>query len=103
MRSILILEENRINFRLCSDLLEAHGHHVDGDRHLIPVMRRVLKTKPDLIVTGILLPELSGLSFIRWIRTTPHLANLRVLVVTAFAMKGDKEKIESYGPDYYMA
>jgi two-component system cell cycle response regulator DivK len=102
MSSILILEDNALNFKLWSDLLESQGYEVAGDGHQIPVMRRALQTKPDLIITGIQQPEFSGLTFLRWIRTTPQIADVSVLVVTAFGMKGDKEKIESHGADYYL-
>ena len=95
-RKILIVEDNELNMKLFHDLLEVHGYETfqtkDGREH-----------RPDLILMDIQLPEVSGLEVTKWIKEDDELKSIPVIAVTAFAMKGDEEKIRSGGCEAYIA
>jgi two-component system cell cycle response regulator DivK len=59
--------------------------------------------KPDLILMDIQLPEVSGLEVTKWIKEDENLKSIPVIAVTAFAMKGDEEKIREGGCEAYIA
>ena len=59
--------------------------------------------RPDLILMDIQLPEVSGLEVTKWIKADDELKSIPVIAVTAFAMKGDEEKIRSGGCEAYIA
>ena len=58
---------------------------------------------PDLILMDIQLPEVSGLEVIRWIKEDEALRHIPVIAITAFAMKGDEEKIRQGGCEAYLS
>ena len=58
---------------------------------------------PDLILMDIQLPEVSGLDVTKWIKEDEELKGIPVIAVTAFAMKGDEEKIRNGGCEAYIA
>jgi two-component system cell cycle response regulator DivK len=102
-KKILIVEDNELNMKLFHDLLEVHGYETyqtkDG-REAIPLAR---EHHPDLILMDIQLPEVSGLEVTKWIKEDEDLRSIPVIAVTAFAMKGDEEKIRSGGCEAYIA
>ncbi|MFZ1990369.1 MAG: response regulator, partial [Alphaproteobacteria bacterium] len=59
--------------------------------------------RPDLILMDIQLPEVSGLEVTKWLKEDDELAGIPVIAVTAFAMKGDEEKIREGGCEAYIA
>ena len=61
------------------------------------------RDRPDLILMDIQLPEISGLEVTKWLKEDPDLAPIPVIAVTAFAMKGDEEKIRKGGCEAYLA
>src|SRR5262249_25889347 len=100
---VLIVEDNDLNTKLFRDLLEAHGYrtaHTHDGMEVIPLTRQ---HKPDLIVMDIQLPEISGLDVIKWLKSDPALKSIPVIAVTAFAMKGDEEKIRAGGCEEYLS
>lgn len=103
MAKILIVEDNEMNMRLFSDLLKSKGHTViqclDGKKAL----ETALAEKPDLILMDIQMPEISGLEVTALIRQTPEIAQTKIIAVTAFAMKGDEQKIIDGGCNGYIA
>jgi two-component system cell cycle response regulator DivK len=100
---VLIVEDNELNAKLFRDLLEAHGirtiHSPDG-KHVLKIAR---EHKPNLILMDIQLPEVSGLEVTRWLKNDDELKTIPVIAVTAFAMKGDEEKIRAGGCEDYMS
>lgn len=102
-KSVLIVEDNDLNMKLFNDLLQAHGYRtirsVDG-RDAIDLVRR---HRPDLVLIDIQLPEISGLDVTRHLKADPSLRAIPVVAVTAFAMKGDEEKMRAGGCDGYVA
>ena len=63
----------------------------------------VRKLRPDLILMDIQLPQVSGLEVTRWIKDDPELRAIPVVAVTAFAMKGDEERIREGGCEAYLS
>ncbi|MFC5305979.1 response regulator [Azospirillum picis] len=103
MKTVLIVEDNELNMKLFHDLLEAHGYGTLQTRDGMEAMRLAREHRPDLILMDIQLPEVSGLEVTRWIKDDPDLRRIPVVAVTAFAMKGDEEKIRQGGCEDYVA
>lgn len=102
-RKVLIVEDNALNMRLFSDLLEASGYAtlqcVDGAK----AVGIALEEKPDLIVMDIQLPEVSGLDITRWLKDDERTASIPVLAVTAFAMRTDEMLVREAGCEGYLS
>lgn len=102
-KTVLIVEDSELNMRLFNDLLEAFGYRTvktkDG-RQAVPLAR---EHKPDLIIMDIQLPEISGLEITDRLKKDPDLRAIPVVAVTAFAMRGDEQKILSAGCDAYLS
>jgi CheY-like chemotaxis protein len=103
MSKILIAEDNPVNRELLRELLEVRGHTVveacDGEEAL----RIIEQTQPDLVLLDIGMPLLDGFGVIRKIRENPRFASMPVVAVTAYAMRGDREKILSSNFDGYLS
>ena len=103
MSKILIAEDNPVNRELLRELLEVRGHAVveacDGEEAL----RIIEQTQPDLVLLDIGMPLLDGFGVIRKIRENPRFASMPVVAVTAYAMRGDREKILSSNFDGYLS
>lgn len=102
-KTVLIVEDNELNMKLFRDLLEAHGYETVGTRNGIEALDLARKHRPDLILMDIQLPEVSGLDVTRWIKDDPELQTTPVVAVTAFAMKGDEERIRQGGCEAYLS
>lgn len=102
-KTVLIVEDNELNMKLFHDLLEAHGYRTLQTRDGMEAMRMARQHGPDLILMDIQLPEVSGLEVTRWIKEDAELRSIPVVAVTAFAMKGDEEKIRQGGCEDYIA
>lgn len=102
-RKVLIVEDNDLNMKLFNDLLEAHGYSTLQTRDGIEALRMAREHRPDLIVMDIQLPEVSGLEVTKWLKEDDALRAIPVIAVTAFAMKGDEERIRDGGCEAYIA
>ncbi len=102
-KKVLIVEDNELNMKLFNDLLEAHGYITFQTRDGMEAMNMARTHQPDLIVMDIQLPEVSGLDITKWLKDDPELKRIPVIAVTAFAMKGDEEKIREGGCEDYIA
>lgn len=100
---VLIVEDNELNMKLFHDLLEAHGYDTIQTRDGMDALRLARKHRPDLILMDIQLPEVSGLEVTKWLKEDDELRVIPVVAVTAFAMKGDEEKIREGGCEDYIA
>jgi len=102
-KTVLIVEDNDLNMKLFNDLLQANGYQTlqtkDG-REAIDLARA---NRPDLILMDIQLPEISGLEITKMLKEDDELKAIPVIAVTAFAMKGDEEKIREGGCEGYIA
>lgn len=102
-KKILIVEDNELNMRLFNDLLEAHGYEIIQARQGIEALKQARQHLPDLILMDIQLPEISGLEVTKWIKEDEELKTIPVIAVTAFAMKGDEQRIRESGCEGYIA
>jgi two-component system cell cycle response regulator DivK len=102
-KKVLIVEDNELNLKLFHDLLEAHGYDTLQTKDGMEVMQLAREHKPNLILMDIQLPEVSGLEVTKWIKEDEELKSIPVIAVTAFAMKGDEEKIREGGCEAYIA
>jgi two-component system, cell cycle response regulator DivK len=102
-KTVLIVEDNELNMKLFRDLLEAHGYQTAGTSNGFEALDLVRKLRPDLILMDIQLPQVSGLEVTRWIKDDPELRSIPVVAVTAFAMKGDEERIREGGCEAYLS
>ena len=103
MAKILIVEDNALNIKLFCDLLAAHGHQpeaVTDSRNAIDAARSF---SPDLVITDIQLPHVSGLDLIRLIRKDEELASVPIMAVTAYSARGDEERIRAAGAQAYVS
>jgi two-component system cell cycle response regulator DivK len=102
-KTVMIVEDNELNMKLFHDLLEAHGYQTVGTRNGIEALDLARKHRPDLILMDIQLPEVSGLEVTKWLKEDPELQAIPVVAVTAFAMKGDEERIREGGCEAYLS
>lgn len=102
-KTVLVVEDNELNMKLFHDLLEAHGYNILQTKDGMEALRMARHHKPDLILMDIQLPEVSGLEVTKWIKEDDDLSTIPVIAVTAFAMKGDEEKIREGGCEAYIA
>lgn len=100
---VLIVEDNELNMKLFHDLLEAQGYDILQTRDGMEALRMARQHRPDLILMDIQLPEVSGLEVTKWIKEDDDLKAIPIIAVTAFAMKGDEEKIREGGCEAYIA
>ena len=102
-KTILIVEDNELNMKLFNDVLQAHGYETIQTREGMEALRLTKENRPDLILMDIQLPEVSGLEVTKWIKADKDIRDIPVIAVTAFAMKGDEEKIRQGGCEAYIA
>ncbi|HUG62783.1 MAG TPA: response regulator [Methylomirabilota bacterium] len=102
-KTVLIVEDNELNMKLFHDLLEAHGYNTIQTRNGIEALDLARANRPDLILMDIQLPEVSGLEVTKWIKEDDDLRAIPVIAVTAFAMKGDEERIRQGGCEAYIS
>jgi len=102
-KKVLIVEDNDLNMKLFNDLLVAHGYGTLQTRDGIEALALARQHRPDLILMDIQLPEVSGLQVTQWIKKDADLRMIPIIAVTAFAMKGDEEKIRDGGCEAYIA
>jgi len=102
-KTVLIVEDNELNMKLFHDLLDAHGYKTIQTRDGLEALDLARKHRPDLILMDIQLPEVSGLEVTKWLKEDDSLKSIPVIAVTAFAMKGDEEKIREGGCEAYIS
>ena len=102
-KTVLIVEDNELNMKLFHDLLEASGYKTILTRSGLEAMDLARKHRPDLILMDIQLPEVSGLEVTKWLKEDDELRSIPVIAVTAFAMKGDEERIRQGGCEAYLS
>jgi two-component system, cell cycle response regulator DivK len=102
-KTVLVVEDNELNMKLFHDLLEANGYNIIQTRNGLEAMDLARTHHPDLILMDIQLPEVSGLDVTKWIKEDEELRAIPVIAVTAFAMKGDEERIRAGGCEAYLS
>ncbi len=102
-KTILIVEDNKLNMRLFDDLLQAHGYSTLQAKVCTEALALTEEYRPDLILMDIKLPRISGLEITKMIKDKKELRHIPVIAVTAFASKEDEEKMIGGGCDGYIA
>jgi two-component system, cell cycle response regulator DivK len=102
-KTVLVVEDNELNMKLFHDLLEANGYNIVQTRNGLEAIDLAREHRPDLILMDIQLPEVSGLEVTKWIKEDDELRSIPVIAVTAFAMKGDEERIRQGGCEAYLS
>ena len=102
-KTVLIVEDNELNMKLFRDLLMAYGYKTIQTRSGMEALALARAHDPDLILMDIQLPEVSGLEVTKWIKEDYRLAEIPIVSVTAFAMKGDEQRILQGGCEAYLS
>ena len=102
-KKVMIVEDNELNMKLFRDLIEASGYETVRTRNGLEVLDLARTHRPDLILMDIQLPEVSGLDVTKWLKEDSELHVIPVIAVTAFAMKGDEERIREGGCEAYIS
>jgi len=102
-KTILIVEDNDLNMKLFNDLLQAHGYNTLQANDGSEALGMAREHQPDLILMDVQLPDISGLEVTKRLKSDNHLKSIPVVAVTAFAMKGDEEKILNGGCEGYIS
>ena len=102
MAKILIVEDNALNIKLFCDLLAAHGHEPQAVTDSRQALDAARDFAPELVITDIQLPHVSGLELIRMLRKDEKLGAVPIMAVTAYASAGDEERIRTAGAEAYV-
>jgi two-component system, cell cycle response regulator DivK len=102
-KKVLVVEDNELNLRLFCDLLRAHDYEAEAVRDGREALDRARAFEPDLIVMDIQMPHVTGLELTEAIRADADLQAIPIMAVTAYAGKGDEERIRAAGADAYVS
>ena len=102
-KRILVVEDNDLNRKLFCDVLKANGFEVEPLADGTAALDTARQMMPDLIIMDIQLPEVSGVDLIEQTKRDLHLQSIPVLAVTAYAAKGDEERIRAAGAAGYLS
>lgn len=102
-KTVLVVEDNELNLRLFCDLLNAHGYSAHAVRDGRDCVAKARELVPDLIIMDIQLPHVSGLDLITQLKADGQLAAVPIMAVTAYAGKGDEDRIRAAGAEAYVS
>ncbi len=102
-KKLMIVEDNELNLKLFTDLLRAHQFIVEGVRDGRLALEHAQMFAPDLVIMDIQLPHVSGIDLIEAMQKDAALSAIPVLAVTAYAGKGDEERIRAAGARGYLS
>lgn len=100
---VLVVEDNQMDLELVKDLLEAAGYSVlpaQGGREALAI---AIDEHPDLILMDIQLPEMDGLEITRLLKQDQTTRDIKIVALTAHAMRGDEERAREAGCSGYIA
>ena len=100
---LLIVEDDPKNMKLLLMTLRPHGYVLLEAEDGQEALKIAVRDKPDLIIMDIQLPKVSGLEVTRMLRQMPAFNHVPIIAITAYAMKGDKEKFIESGCDAYLS
>ena len=103
MAKILVVEDNALNIKLFCDLLAAHGHETEAVLDSRLALDAARTFKPDLVITDIQLPHVTGLELMELIRQDEGLREVPIMAVTAYSGVGDDERIRAAGAQAYVS
>jgi len=103
LAKILVVEDNALNIKLFCDLLTAHGHQPEAVLDSRLALDAARTFKPDLVITDIQLPHVTGLELMELIRKDEDLHDVPIMAVTAYSGVGDDERIRAAGAQAYVS
>jgi two-component system cell cycle response regulator DivK len=103
MKRVLVAEDNAVNRELIRELLELRGYEVSEACDGQEALQMIEASPPDILLLDLGMPKLDGFGVIKKVRENPQLAGLPVLAVTAYAMRGDREKALDAGFNGYVS
>jgi two-component system cell cycle response regulator DivK len=103
LAKILVVEDNALNIKLFCDLLTAHGHETEPVTDSRDALNAALAFHPDLVITDIQLPYITGIELMEMIRAEEELKDVPIMAVTAYAAAGDEERIRAAGAQAYVS
>ena len=103
MAKILVVEDNALNIKLFCDLLNAHGHETEPVTDSRDALEAARSFAPDLVITDIQLPHLSGLELMALLRADEQFREVPIMAVTAYAAPGDDQRIRAAGASAYVS
>ncbi len=102
-KKVLVVEDNELNLKLFCDLLRAHDYVAEPVRDGREAVERAREFAPDMIIMDIQLPNVSGLDLIETLKADEQLKPIPIMAVTAYAAKGDEERIRAAGAEAYVS
>ncbi len=102
-KRVLVVEDNELNLKLFCDLLRAHGYEAEGVKDARLAIDRATTFAPEIIIMDIQMPHISGLELIEAMRRDMILRRIPIMAVTAYAGKGDEDRIRAAGADAYVS
>jgi two-component system cell cycle response regulator DivK len=102
-QKILVVEDNELNLKLFCDLLRAHGYEAEPVRDGREAVERARAFAPDLVIMDIQMPHITGLEIIEQMKADGELKAIPIMAVTAYAAKGDEERIRDAGAEGYVS
>ncbi|MGH6705389.1 MAG: response regulator [Sphingomicrobium sp.] len=103
LAKILVVEDNALNIKLFCDLLTAHGHETEPVLDSREAMDAARAFHPDLVITDIQLPHITGIELMELLRADDDLKTVPIMAVTAYSAQGDDERIRAAGAQAYVA
>jgi CheY-like chemotaxis protein len=101
-KRILVVDDHELNLKLMTYLLAHEDCDVVTAESAAQARERIREQRPDVVLLDLQLPDMDGLSLTRLLRTEPSTADLVIVAVTAYAMKGDEERARASGVDHYV-
>lgn len=101
-KRVLVVDDNELNLKLMTYLLATENCDVQTASDARAASRAVRENRPDLVLLDLQLPDMDGLQLTRLLRDDPDTADLLIVAVTAYAMKGDEERARAAGIDHYV-
>ncbi len=102
-QKILVVEDNELNLKLFCDLLRAHDYEAEPVRDAREAVASARAFAPDLIIMDIQMPHVSGLELIERLKADEELKATPIMAVTAYAARGDEERIRDAGAEGYVS
>ena len=102
-KKVLVVEDNELNLKLFCDLLRAHDFVAEPVRDGREAVERAREFAPDLVIMDIQLPNVSGMELIEMMKADEQLRGIPIMAVTAYAGKGDEERIRAAGAEAYVS
>ena len=88
-RSVMIIEDEPDAAELFAEMMRLNGYRVLKTFSSVPAMALIAQERPDVIILDIMMPDVSGLDVLRYMRKDPELAPIPVVVVSAKATPAD--------------